>query len=114
MGKTFTLDSLREEAERKYSPVVVVLSDGTEVQLLNLLRLGKKDRDKVIAKLKELEGDGGIDAIGGVVTDVLTVIGGANGKKLVAELGDDVALMMQVLEAWMDSSQPGEAQSSQS
>lgn len=112
VGNVFTLDSLREEAQKKFAPVVLTLPDGTDVTLSNLLKLPKKNRETVIEKLRKLEGDGGVDEIVELSTDILLLIADGGGPKLVKELGGDVTVIMQVLEVWMESTQPGEAKSS--
>jgi hypothetical protein len=120
MGKLFTLDSLREEVEKEYEPVKIALSKGEEVTLRNLLRVNKTDRTAVLKALKDLEeiqGDDGVgvDEVSQLVEaaeTVLVKIAGPQGKKLITELDGDVALIMKVLEHWMGSSQPGEAQNS--
>lgn len=117
MGNVFTLDSLREEAEKKFAPVVITLEDGLEVTLRNLLRLPKKERLVVMKKLKELdaaEDDDDVDTIEKVrslAVDVLKLVAD-KGTALAQHLGDDIPLTMRVLEVWMETSQPGEAKPS--
>ena len=118
-NNVFTLDALRQEVERQYSPVTVTLADGTDVTLRNLLRLDRKDRDKVMESLKRLEDtdsitDGDVDSIVDAAFTVLELVAEKGGKKLVAELEGDIPLTMKVLETWMAASQPGEATHSDS
>ena len=126
MGNVFSLDSFREEAEKEFAPLKIALSDGTEVTLRNLVRLGKKNREKVLELLKKLqpekdeEGeDKGttleeLDELVEAIEQILVIIGGDNGKKLVKDLDGDISVSMRVIEAWMESTQPGEANSSPS
>lgn len=120
MGNVFTLDSLREEVEKEFAPVKIVLSDGTEVTLRNLLRLPKGDRAKVVAKLKVLESvdksgesedSNELDLLATTAVEILVLVAD-HGKKLADELGDDLSIILKVLGVWMDTSQPGEAQPS--
>ena len=122
MSNVFTLDSLREEVEKESAPVKIGLKDGTEVVLQNLLRLGKTDRNKAIELISGLEG---LDKIGEdtsslesvdemitVVHELLVLVAKSGGKKLVTELGEDLGLTMAVVTKWMETTQPGEADSS--
>lgn len=120
MGNVFTLDALREEVEKEFAPVEIVLRDGTKVTLRNLLRLPKKDRDAVLGKLKVLESIDSsgesedvneLDLLATTAVEILVLVGDY-GHKLVEELGDDLSIILKVLNVWMDSSQPGEAEPS--
>jgi hypothetical protein len=122
MGNVFTLDSLREEVEKEFAPVELVVSDGSTITLRNLLRLPKKERDVVLEKLKVLESvdktgesqdANELDLLGSTSVEILALVAD-NGKKLEEELGDDLSVILKVLSVWMESSQPGEAESSPS
>ena len=111
------MESLREEAERKYAPCPIELSDGTVVTLRNLIRLEPKVRTKVYDTLKLLENDddtdADFDAMVNAATKVLEMVAD-DGPRLIKELGGDVALMMLLIERWMKNTQPGEATTSDS
>lgn len=119
MANVFTLDSFREEAENEFAPVKIELSDGSQVTLRNLLRLSKKERDAVLEKLESLKGledsESGelsdVDTLTTAAIDILKLVAD-NGRKLAKELNGDVILIMRVLEAWLEATQPGEAQNS--
>ena len=115
MVNSFTLDDLRAEVEREYAPLEITLSDGSTVTLKHLLRLPKKTRDKVVDTLKTLETKEGeepeVDEMVDAATSVLKMVSD-HGAALVKELDGDVTLIMRVLERWMASTQPGEAQPS--
>lgn len=123
MSNMFSLDSIREEADRSFRPVIIELSDGTECVLSNLLRLPKKDRVEVTRLLKKLEhldgaeqdnlDDDEVDVFLDTATQVLTIVGD-RGKKLVAEIDGDLTVTMKVMEKWMESTQSGEASGSES
>ncbi|QXN73863.1 tail assembly chaperone [Mycobacterium phage Eaglepride] len=116
MSNVFTLDSLREEADKTFAPVKVELSDGTHVTLRNLLRLAKNDRKKILAALEELrnddkEGEGKtldeIDKMVDSVTEILKLVAGRDSAKLVKELDGDLGLLMGVLNNWLEATAPG-------
>lgn len=120
MGNVFTLDALREEVEKEYAPVQIVLKDGTSVTLRNLLRLPKKERSQVLAKIKVLESidssgesedASDVDLLANTALEILVLVSD-HGKLLADELGDDLSIILKVLGVWMESSQPGEAQPS--
>jgi argininosuccinate lyase len=123
MSNLFTLESIREEADRSFRPVVITLSDGTECVLSNLLRLPKKSRlevTKLLKKLEHLEGEQSdelesddVDVFLDTASEILSIVGD-KGKKLVAEIGGDLTVTMKVMEKWMESTQSGEASGSDS
>lgn len=122
MGNVFTLDALREEVEKEFAPVEIVLSDGTKITLRNLLRLPKGERDAVLEKLKVLESldktgesqdANELDLLAVTSVEILGLVSD-NPKRLALELGDDLSIILKVLNVWMESSQPGEAGSSPS
>jgi hypothetical protein len=113
----FTLDALREEADKEFAPFKVPLSDGTEVTLKNLLRLNTKVREAVLGALDALNSDEdqtveGIDGLISTATKIIDLVSDANGKKLIREIDGDIALLLTVIKAWMGETQLGEAESS--
>ncbi|AVR76331.1 tail assembly chaperone [Mycobacterium phage Annyong] len=119
MSNVFTLDSLREEADKQFAPFKVRLSDGTEVVLRNLLRLNKNDRKTVLASIEALktedESEEGrtlddIDRMVDTVSKILELAAGKDSRKLLKELDGDLGLLMGVLEGWLEATSPGEAQ----
>lgn len=123
MSKMFTLESIREEAEKSFRPVTIELSDGSECVLSNLLRLPKKDRIEVTRLLKNLEHLEGeaqdeleeddVDVFVDTASKILAIVGD-RGKKLVAEIDGDLTVTMKVMEKWMESTSSGEASGSES
>lgn len=118
----FTLDAMREEIEREFAPFQLEI-DGKTLTLRNLLRLPKKDRDKVYSLLDELSkvGDGEEDnslinteASAQIALKIIPLI--ADNTKLadilVANIEDDLALTLRVFSTWMGSTQAGEAEGS--
>lgn len=120
MSNVFTLDSLREEADKKFSAFKIPLSDGTEVVLRNFLRLNKATRDAVQQGITALnaeadKAEGDLDAFdkkAAAAIKIIEAVADANGKKLTKEIDGDIALLIQVINAWMGATQLGEADSS--
>jgi hypothetical protein len=113
MGKLFTLDSLREEVEKKYAPIEVDYGADKPAQLSAILRLPKGPRDKVLEELDRLQETSDVDEMQDCAVNILSLVS-PDGGRLVEAIGADLALTMAVLEAWMESTQPGEAGNSPS
>ncbi|WP_190821959.1 phage tail assembly protein [Saccharopolyspora pogona] len=111
----FTLDDLDAAIEREYAPLTFQAA-GEEFVLRSLLRVEKKRRDAVIAKLKELD-DAGDDidedlALSTVQFILKSVTADDRGTKLLKALGDDLLRFMRLLSMWSEATQPGEATAS--
>jgi len=113
MGNVFTLDSLREEVEKKYAPIVIDYGGDKPAELSALLRLSKKPRDAVLAQLDRLQETEDVDVMQECAVEILKLVS-PDGERLVAALESDLALTMRVLETWMESTQSGEAGNSPS
>jgi hypothetical protein len=127
MSNVFTLDALREETIRRYSPTEVDLGDGDSVELKSILRLGEKDRKAVldaIEEINDIEYDDEdeelvaewADAVVDSCAKVFRVVA-SSPKKLMSRLEhEDPAiranLYTAVLSRWVGESQLGEAKPS--
>lgn len=123
MSNLFTLDSIREEADKQFAPVKIGLSDGTEVTLRNLLRLKSDDRAVVREQIKvfteqsddDNEDDrdalSAVDATAAAATEILSRVADKP-RELLEELDGDVGMLVQVVQTWMSGTQSGEAQPS--
>lgn len=117
-SNVFTLDALREEADKTFAPVKIGLSDGTEVVLRSLLRMSKKDREAAMETIRSLNSDSDgmsledLDKLVESASKVIKLIAGPDAVKLLKELDGDLGLLVGVLTAWMGDTQPGEAQNS--
>lgn len=130
MSNVFTLDALREETIKRYEPVSVQLADGSSIELKAVLRLGKKDREAVVAALDEMgkintdevdEDDEEVVAeyaekVCEIIEKIFKLIA-SKPKRLISELDhDDPAikanLYTAVLNKWIGETQLGEAESS--
>lgn len=118
-NNVFTLDALREEAEKQFAPFKMVLSDGTEVVLRNLLRLSKSTRDEVSVLLKKMDElqtaeSSGLDHINDIsdVVEKILALAADRAEPLLQELDGDLGSAIALLNKWMGETQPGEASNS--
>lgn len=127
----YTLDKLRADIDKEYSPIRLTLSDGEAIVLRSILRLGEKDRKFVLDQLKLLEeatttpeptgNQEEDDAAGNERFDKLTtatsgiiekIAQKGKAKKLLADLDGDIPLTMRILSTWIEATSPGEAEPS--
>jgi hypothetical protein len=131
MSNVFTLDSLREETVKRYEPTKIELPDGSFIELKSVLRIGKKDRDSVLAAIEEINSleeelksddeddvDGYADKVCKSIEKIFKLVADKP-KRLTAELDHEVpavkvGLYTAVLSRWMGDSQLGEVESSPS
>lgn len=120
MSNVFTLDKFREETRRRFAPFTIELSDGSEAQMVSVLRLSADDRKTVRDALGSLGDSDGEDespeALDRLVELISRVFQALSDRpaELLADLHDDdlaikVALMSRVLSAWAEETQLGEA-----
>lgn len=124
-SNVFTLDNLRAETKKRFEPVKIGLSDGSEVELSSLLRLPKKDRETVVAALEEVneidtdsEDTSDLETVVEVISKIFNAIADKP-VKLLKELDDPdlmvkITLMTEVLNVWARATQLGEASNSPS
>ena len=128
MTATFTLDNLRTSVKRKFEPVTISLDEDTTISLPSVLRLGKKDREAVSEILDDLKNfDDGedddedlSDAETELVIDTISSLFkriSPKSKKLVAAIEDEeplvqLSILTEILNAWFERTQPGEASDS--
>lgn len=117
---TITLDDIRESVEREFVSTKIQVG-GTEVLMMNPMRLAKAQRSKLSAALKAAGDDAADDeeALDAQFEKMLSVIKAAipdvsQCKELIDAIGDDMAVAMKVLDAYMEEMKPGEASGSQS
>lgn len=118
MSNVFTLDSLRDELDKKFAPVVIDLGKA-QVTLRNLLRLNSADREAVQDALKALAPDEEDDDRSSGMLDKMSrlfvlVADEGKGQVLVDAIGDDLALASHILNMWTEATSPGEASDSPS
>lgn len=118
MAKKFTLDDIREAAEKKYGSFDIELGDG-EVSLLNPLRLPKAKRDALIALQDQLDSAGEDDESKvdeeALLDDMIGLVAATPGqaKALLKALNGDLAMKVTIFNEYGQSTQAGEASASQ-
>lgn len=123
MSKVFSLDSIREETEKKFAPVKIGLSDGSEVVLAAMLRLSGDDRKAVAAALEDVnqldetdEDPATLELLVEAISKIFNIIADKPAKLLKELDGDDLmvklTLMSRILTMWAAETQLGEAASS--
>lgn len=121
MSNVYTLDALKADLDREFAPLKIELG-GEQLVLRNLMRVGKTEREAVLAALKVVEEsnvseeDASLDdlsELGDQIELILkTVVADGKGAKLVSAIGGDIALSTKLIELWVEATQPGEAQNS--
>ncbi len=116
MSNVFTLDSLREAADKEFAPFKLALSEDTTVTLRNFLQLNKTTRDAVLAAVEGLNSDDAdINAKIDAATKIVELVCDPDGKKLLMKAIDgNLALLLQIINSWMGKTQLGEADNSPS
>jgi hypothetical protein len=113
---TFTLDSIREAAEKKYGSTDIPFGEGKVVRLLNPLRLEKEKRKALMSIQDRLEEEGEEVDQEDVLADAIRLV--ADDKKmadaLLKEIGDDLAVLAEIFSTYTGEAQVGEASASQS
>ena len=111
---TYTLDDIREAADKKYGGLTIELGEGHNVTLRNMLRLSREERGK-IEQLRERDDESIEETIEGLREAVLMLADSSdNGRALLDMIGDDAALLIHIFKTWQDQTQAGEAQPSES
>lgn len=103
-----TLDSIRAAAEAKYGSTDIEIGEATVV-LTNALRLSKERRSRLISLQEDMKADGA-DQVELLREALRTVIlDNATADVLLAEVGEDLALLSQIFETYGEGTQAGEA-----
>lgn len=112
MTNTFTLDDLNKALEKKYGPFVFEAGDQKFV-LTQILRLPKDERDIVRAQLESLEKNKDElteDEVYAILKAVLDfVVKDGKSDELMEVLDHDLVALTVLFEAWIESTQVGEA-----
>jgi len=113
MSNVITVDAIRAEVDQQYAPVTIGLSDGSETVLKNILRLSKTTREVVLEEVKAIQDAANTETevLADHVANIIDLVSD-NGQALLNELDGDLALLMKILEVWMDKTQLGEAENS--
>jgi hypothetical protein len=121
MSNVYNLDSLKADLDREFAPLSLEVG-GEKLVLRNLMRINEKEREAVLAALKEVESSDldeenakveDLSALGTHIETILkTVVADGKGPKLVENIGGDIALSTKLIELWVEATQPGEAENS--
>ena len=113
---TLTLDDIRESVEREFVSTKIVIGD-VEVVMTNPIRMTKDQREKLSAAMEGTEEatketlEGQFDRMLGIIK--AAVPNKTQAKLLIDAIGDDLAVAMKVLDAYLQEQKPGEALGSQ-
>lgn len=113
-----TLDWIRQTAEAKYGDTPIRLeADKPPVKLLNPLRLPKESRKELIALQEKLNADEtSSDEQEELMHQMVMLVAESpsKGRALLRACGDDLAMLVVILEKYGEGTQMGEASASQS
>lgn len=118
MSQRITLDQLNDAMETKYGSLFIEGSNGSEVEVRNLLRVPREDRAAVRDLIELINADDekseGFDEEE-IVYEVMRHVVATPGQfeELKRIVGDDMAKLIYIFEQWMSDSEPGEASPSQ-
>lgn len=105
-----TLDSIRAAADAKYGATEIDLGNGTVVRLLNVLRLTAEKRAEVRA-LRSGDADSDETDQVAMFHKMIRAIAEtpAQAEALLTAVGDDLALLAQIVSEYAEGTQAGEA-----
>lgn len=118
---TFTLDQLKSDVEKNFATLSIEVGTGDKIDLRNILRMDRDQRAAVMEqldKLDEVQADEELPQIEkleqtpAIARKVIGLAAGKRGDDLLALIGDDDALVMEILSKWTEATQVGEAESS--
>lgn len=113
---TFTLTDLRNEVTKKYAPTVIENGDDKYI-LQNLMQMPEKQRRAIEALVDSIQdepedGDN-VESQTGVFRQIIVAAeGNGRGEELLDLLGDNLAMLVELVNSWMEGTQLGEASQS--
>lgn len=112
----FTLDSLRAAADAKYASMDISLPDSDVCSLRNPLRMDKAERDELLALQERMNSEDEDVDQEALLADALLLIASNKhaARKLLDEIGGDLAVLAATFEAYTEGTQAGEASASAS
>jgi len=118
-NNTFTIQDIRDAADRKYKGLRVDLGDGRVVEFRNILRLDDAARARFEEAQNAFDADrediGAGDMINVIKSNLLVVADNeAMAQQVFDMLGNDLVLFYELMESWKEQTQLGEAESSKS
>lgn len=118
---TFTLDQLKADVEKNYATLSIEIGADDKIELRNILRIDKAPRAEIMAQLDKLDkvqknedlGQGEqLEQTTKIARDIISRAAGKRGEDLLAVIGEDDALLMEILSKWTEATQAGEAENS--
>jgi hypothetical protein len=118
---TFTLDDIRSTAEAKYGSTDIDMGGAGIVVLRNALRLSSDERQELLTfqeKLSAGKDDEDAPAVSGeevqIVSDMIRLVAAdkALADKMLATIGDDLGVLMELVGQYSEGTQLGEASAS--
>ncbi len=115
---TLSLDDIRDSIEKEFVSTTITIGEES-VKMVNPLRMAKDQRAKLSKTLKAASTGGDDESLEDAFEKMIAVIRDAipdakQAKVLLDEIGDDMAVAVKVLDAYMEAMKPGEASGSQS
>ena len=111
----FSLDNLRAAADKRYASTVIE-ADGKKFIFPNLLRMSKGARNQVtdiLAKAEAYAGNESVDEIDEQFDMFVELVRIAEvngrGDELLELIGDDSAIILDIVTKWLETAQVGEA-----
>lgn len=107
---SFKLDDIRAAAEAKYGATEIEIEDGKTVRLVNALRL-TKDKRALISALEDDAPEGEEKDQEEGLFDLIRIVAEtpAQAELLLAAVGDDLAILAEIVETYSKGTQMGEA-----
>lgn len=118
---TFTLDQLKSDVEKNFATLSIEVGTGDKIDIRNILRMDRDARRVVLEQLDALDAvqnDEDISQVEkleqttAIARKAIGLAAGKRGDDLLALIGDDDALVMEILSKWTEATQVGEAESS--
>lgn len=109
-----SLDSIRKAADAKYGSLDIPLSDIDTVRLLNVLRISDENRAALMALQEKLNEDGADQKA--LLRDCIRLVAATpdQAQRLIDDIGDDLAVLVEVFGQYTEGTQAGEASASDS
>lgn len=113
---TITLDSIRDAIERKYQPIIIDMGDDGLCALRQALRLPESDRRVLADAQSQMSDSTDEDVIKSALRTILYLVAenDSQADKLVAWTGGELLPLIEIVQAYAEASQVGEASPSPS
>lgn len=128
MTNVLSLDAMRKEVDEEYADVAIDLGGGDIVRLQSVLRIPRDRRRKAYELIDELQesakkdsDDEGSDfenteLTAAIALQLIAIVADDDDKAnaLIGAIEDDIPLVLELFNNWMESTQSGEAEGSES